>query len=93
MLALLHLAAIACEVPMLEKDLLKGAQSDSFGYLTEYRSTIARFPMLNARKVYNSLRPINVPFKIKWLREASRNLDQMIKLNLLDKNGLPRLST
>ena len=39
------------------------------------------------QKIFVGLRPINVPFKNKWLRETARNLDQQIRLNLLGQQG------
>jgi len=39
------------------------------------------------QKVDVSLRPINVPFKNKWLRETARDLDKQIRLNLLSQQG------
>ena len=49
---------------ILEKDILKAAQTDSIGYLTLYR----KYPTL--AKANYLLRPINVPFKNKWLRDT-----------------------
>ena len=39
------------------------------------------------QKIDVTLRPINVPFKNKWLRESARDLDGQIKLNLLSQHG------
>lgn len=43
MLAFLYLAAIACGVPILEKDILNGAATNKFGYLNGYLKTNAKF--------------------------------------------------
>jgi len=47
-----------------EFDILEGAQSDTFGYLSGYQN----YAFL--RKSWYLLRPINVPFKNKWLRDV-----------------------
>ena len=39
MLAFLFLAGLLCKLPLLEKDILVGAQKNLFGYLTEYQET------------------------------------------------------
>ena len=39
------------------------------------------------------LRPINVAFKNKWLRDASRDLDKTISLDLVNQQGYQRLTT
>ena len=39
------------------------------------------------------LRPINVAFKNKWLRDASRDLDKTISLALVNQQGYQRLSS
>ena len=39
------------------------------------------------------LRPINVAFKNKWLRDASRDLDKTISLDLVNQQGYQRLSS
>ncbi|TNV74091.1 hypothetical protein FGO68_gene13547 [Halteria grandinella] len=57
---------------ILEKDVLLAAQNDSFGYLTAYREH------LDLKKATYALRPVNVPFKNKWLR------DTVAKLHLKD---------
>jgi hypothetical protein len=51
-----------------EFDVLKAAQSNSIGYLTEYKN----YSFL--KKSWHILRPINVPFKNKWLRDVSSQL-------------------
>ena len=84
MLAFLFLAGLLCKVPILEKDLLAGAQSDQFGYLTEYKETQKKFPELT-NQCFTVLRPINVAFKNKWLRDASRDLDKTFSLNLVNQ--------
>lgn len=66
MLTFLYLAALNQGLPVLEKDLLVGAQTDSFGYLTAYK----HFPT----KKHYLLRPVNVPFKNKWLRDSLKDL-------------------
>lgn len=48
---------------ILEKDVLYAAQSDQMGYLTLYREHS------HLKKAHYLLRPINVPFKNKWLRD------------------------
>ena len=40
-----------------------------------------------------ALRPINVAFKNKWLRDASRDLDKTFSLNLVNQQGYPQLSS
>jgi hypothetical protein len=53
---------------ILEKDILLAAQSDSFGYLTYYKN------FSHLKKSNYLLRPINVPFKNKWLRDTTTSL-------------------
>jgi hypothetical protein len=53
---------------ILEKDVLLAAQSNTIGYLTEYRKH------LGLHKANYLLRPINVPFKNKWLRDTATDL-------------------
>ncbi len=53
---------------ILEKDILQAAQTDQIGYLTLYRN----YPKL--AKANYLLRPINVPFKNKWLRDTASTL-------------------
>jgi len=43
MLGFLYLAAVACSLPVLEKDILNGAQNNRFGYLNGYIKTLAKF--------------------------------------------------
>lgn len=43
MLAFMYLAAIACGIPILEKDILNGAAANKFGYLNGYLKTNAKF--------------------------------------------------
>lgn len=91
MLAFLYLAALKCDIPILEKDILFGAQNDSFGYLSEHQLTSDRVPHLTSSHK-ETLRPINVPFKNKWLRETSALLDQSIQLNFLSpRTGIYQL--
>jgi hypothetical protein len=51
-----------------EFDVLRSAQANEFGYLTEFE----RFTCL--KKSWYLLRPINVPFKNKWLRDTTISL-------------------
>ena len=53
---------------LLEKDILKTSQNNYNGFLTEYK----RFSFLS--KASYLLRPINVPFNNKWLRDTARDL-------------------
>ena len=46
MLAFLYLAGLLCKLPMLEHDILCGAQTNKYGYLTEYKKTAKLFPEL-----------------------------------------------
>lgn len=39
MLAFLYLAAIACNLPVLERDVLVGAKQNKFGYFSSYVKT------------------------------------------------------
>ena len=39
MLAFLYLSGLLCKLPVLESDILYGAQTNRFGYLTEYKRT------------------------------------------------------
>jgi hypothetical protein len=55
-------------VPIPDNEILQGAQNDSFGYLTNYQE----FTFLD--KAWYLLRPINVPFKNKWLRDTKSSL-------------------
>ena len=50
---------------ILEKDVLRAAQSDQIGYLTLYKK------YSHLKKANYLLRPINVPFKNKWLRDTA----------------------
>ena len=90
MLALLYLAAVACNIPVLEKDVILGAQQNKFGYFTAYLKTCPKFEQA-IKVIVNSkpfkctpinlevlLRPINVAFKPKWLRETVRDLDKTL---------------
>jgi hypothetical protein len=51
-----------------ESDVLRAAQSNSFGYLTQFHA----YTFL--KKSWYLLRPINVPFKNKWLRDTVSQL-------------------
>ena len=105
MLPFLWLGTLSLDLPILEKDVLHNAQTDSFGYVKEHTSTLLSLlqskswqskslkhiakqllPKLS-QKIAVCLRPVNVPFKNKWLREASRDLDIQIKLNLIGQHG------
>jgi len=54
----------SCPVPLNEGDLLRATQSNQFGYLTMFKD----YSFL--RKSWHLLRPINVPFKTKWLADT-----------------------
>ena len=61
---------------VLEKDVLISAQKDQIGYLTEYKN------YSHLKKANYLLRPINVPFKNKWLRDTTQNLVKVDSLPL-----------
>ena len=61
---------------ILEKDVLRAAQSNTIGYLTEYKNH------LNLSKAQYILRPINVPFKNKWLRDSAEDLNKIDKIDI-----------
>ena len=79
MLSFLYLSAVTCSIPILESDILKGAQCNQFGYLTAYKNLIPTesndFITPNEPKITVLFRPINVPFKNKWLRDSVRDLE------------------
>lgn len=106
MLAFLWLGCLTSDLPVIERDILEGAQRNKFGYLNEYEATFQllfdpkNWPAASKpnksfqtlmktlkQKISVGLRPINVPFKNKWLREASRDLDMQIRLNLVGTQG------
>jgi len=90
MLGFLYLAAVACSLPVLEKDILNGAQNNRFGYLNGYIKTLAKFQDTNPKEDLNLqvlLRPVNVAFKPKWLRETARDLDKSLNLANLNAQG------
>lgn len=66
MLVFLYMAGMSYGI--LEKDILLAAQTDSIGYLTLYRN------YHDLAKANYLLRPINVPFKNKWLRDTASTL-------------------
>ena len=92
MLSFLYLAGILCKLPIFEHDILQGAQSNKYGYFTEHKRTVKLFPELRAQ-IIQTLRPINVAHKNKWLRDTSRDLDKTIQLNLLNQQGYPKLES
>ena len=53
---------------ILENEVLKAAESNEIGYLSEYRQH------LHLEKASFLLRPINVPSKNKWLRDTAFDL-------------------
>ena len=65
-----------------EFDVLQGAQNNSFGYLSSYKE----FGFLS--KSWYLLRPINVPFKNKWLRDVTNQLCRK-----QENEGFPRADT
>lgn len=80
-LAFLYLSAIACGLPVLERDVLNGAAANRFGYLNGYLKTCAKFePVLSDCKINLALllRPINVAHQPKWLRQTARDLDKTL---------------
>jgi hypothetical protein len=94
MLGFLYLAAVGCSLPVMESDILNGAQSNRFGYLNGYVKTIARFqeallamPDDKQSDLQLLLRPVNVAFKPKWLRETARDLDKSLNLAHLTSQG------
>eukprot|EP00347_Sterkiella_histriomuscorum_P010411 403376406 len=66
MLAFIYMASRKYQI--LEKDILQAAQQNMIGYITEYKNH------LHLRKADFLLRPINVPFKNKWLRDTVNDL-------------------
>ena len=46
MLGFLYIAGLLCKLPILEHDILYGAQANKYGYLTEYKKTAKLFPEL-----------------------------------------------
>jgi hypothetical protein len=59
---------------ILEKDVLAAAHNNSIKYLTLYKN------YGTLRKAHYLLRPINVPFKNKWLRDTAYNLVKIDEL-------------
>lgn len=55
-----------------EFDVLRGAQQNTFGYLTEFQHYTC------LKKCWYQLRPINVPFKNKWLRDTTVSLSPQV---------------
>jgi hypothetical protein len=86
MLTFLYLAGCSLALPIIEKDVLKGAESNVFGYLTAYKGLIPmeslkwaeQIPVKIRAKLGVLFRPINVPFKCKWLRESARDLENSV---------------
>ena len=64
------------EFGILEKDILISASHNDFGYLTFYR----KFQQ-DLKKAEQYLRPVNVPFKNKFLRDTEQ---------LLRKDSIPQ---
>ena len=64
-------------IPIPESEILRHAQCDSFGYLTGYQE----YTFLE--KAWYLLRPINVPFKNKWIRDTMSSLK--LNQNFQDK--------
>jgi hypothetical protein len=92
MIAFLYLAATACSLPVLERDILEGAQNNRFGYLNGYLKTIAKFgddKLVPENRLEILLRPINVAAKPKWLRETARDLDKSLQRTYLNNQGFP----
>ena len=61
---------------ILEKDVLKAAQTNSIEYLTLYKE------YSHLKHAHYLLRPINVPFKNKWLRDTTSDLAKIDNLPL-----------
>ena len=98
MLAFLYLASIVCGIPVFEKDILNGAQTNKFGYLNCYLKTTSKFESVAAvlqqdcKQILNLsllLRPINVAHNPKWLRTTARDLDKTLNMTYLTKHGFP----
>jgi len=97
MLGFLYLAAVACGLPVLERDILSGAASNRFGYVNGFVKTVPKFQTLlndleqDKRQTQLNLeillRPINIAVKPKWLRETARDLDKTLSRNNLNSQG------
>jgi hypothetical protein len=60
---LLYLSALQFGVQ--EADLIRACQQNSFGYFTQFKN------FLFLKKAWTILRPVNAPFKNKWLRDVN----------------------
>ena len=69
------------QLGVTEADVLHAAQRDTFGYLSSWTD----FSLL-LKKAHWALRPVNVPFKPKWLRETASSL-QLVRDD--EDEGLP----
>lgn len=63
-LILVFIYAAAVPFAVAEFDVLRHAQRNTFGYLSAFHS----FTFL--KRSFHVLRPINVPFKNKWIRDT-----------------------
>lgn len=59
-------------VPVSEGELLRATQANLFGYLTRFKD----YSFL--KKSWHLLRPINIPFKTKWIHDTMQSLPSLI---------------
>ncbi|CDW89905.1 UNKNOWN [Stylonychia lemnae] len=65
---------------ILEGEVLKAAQNNTIGYLTAFKKH------RHLAKANYLLRPINVPFRNKWLRDISSDFHKIDKINMTSSN-------